>query len=78
MSIIGNILTYVISVVVSFCIVVTVYNTELRTKIGMVMEINNIWITLFIMVVLVAMSIVVPFVMLKVKSIKEILIKHEE
>ena len=42
------------------------------------MEINNIWITLFIMVVLVAMSIVVPFVMLKVKSIKEILIKHEE
>ncbi|MCI6498034.1 MAG: hypothetical protein MSA21_03905 [Lachnospiraceae bacterium] len=78
MTIIGNILTYVISVVVSFCIVVTVYNTELRTKIGMVMEINNIWITLFIMVMLVVMSIVVPFVMLKVKSIKEILIKHEE
>ena len=77
-SIIGNLLTYIVAVAISTCIVVTVYNTGLRGKIGMVMEVNNIWITLLITGVLVMMSVVVPFVMLKMKSIKEILIKNKE
>ena len=77
-SIIGNLLTYIISSVIAVCILAVMYNSSLRISIGMIFKMNNIWITVAVMGMLVVMSVIVPFIMLGVSSIKNILIQNEE
>lgn len=77
-SIVGNLITYIISAILSVGILVAVYNSKLRLSIGMLFRINNVWATLGIMIILVIMSIIVPFIMLGVSSVKSILIENEE
>ena len=77
-SIIGNLLTYIISSVIAVCILAVMYNSKLRISIGMIFKMNNIWITVAVMGMLVVMSVIVPFIMLCVSSIKNILIQNEE
>ena len=54
------------------------YNSKLRISIGMIFKMNNIWTTVAVMGMLVVMSVIVPFIMLGVSSIKNILIQNEE
>lgn len=77
-SIIGNLLTYIISSVIAVCILAVMYNSSLRISIGMIFKMNNIRITVAVMGMLVVMSVIVPFIMLGVSSIKNILIQNEE
>ena len=77
-SIIGNLLTYIISSVIAVCILAVMYNSSLRISIGMIFKMNNIWTTVAVMGMLVVMSVIVPFIMLGVSSIKNILIQNEE
>ena len=77
-SIIGNLLTYIISSVIAVCILAVMYNSKLRISVGMIFKMNNIWTTVAVMGMLVVMSVIVPFIMLGVSSIKNILIQNEE
>ena len=77
-SIIGNLLTYIISSVIAVCILAVMYNSSLKISIGMIFKMNNIWITVAVIGMLVVMSVIVPFIMLGVSSIKNILIQNEE
>lgn len=77
-SIIGNFITYIVGVIIAICVLIIMYNTDLKIKIGLIFKANNIWVTLSIMGVLVVMSVIVPFIMLGVSSIKNILIQNGE